>query len=73
MVGKYFVKKRECGAHGDTSALGSFFAGVYALWHWRKVWSSDHSFIRKLVFMVENLYNTYNLIFSWFAIVSDSL
>ncbi|KAI7874287.1 chitin synthase 1 [Lichtheimia hyalospora FSU 10163] len=47
---------------------GSFFAGVYALWHWRKVWSSDHSFIRKLVFMVENLYNTYNLIFSWFAI-----
>ncbi|KAI9322292.1 chitin synthase 1 [Dichotomocladium elegans] len=47
---------------------GSFFAGVYALYHWRKVWSSDHSFLRKLMFMVENLYNTYNMIFSWFAI-----
>lgn len=59
--------------HDTLFALGSFFAGVYALWHWRKVWSSDHSFIRKLVFMVENLYNTYNLIFSWFAIVSGSV
>ncbi|KAI8069868.1 chitin synthase 2 [Gongronella butleri] len=47
---------------------GSFFAGVYALVHWRKVWTSDHSFIRKLMFMVEDLYNTYNLFFSWFAI-----
>ncbi|KAI9019533.1 chitin synthase 1 [Phycomyces nitens] len=47
---------------------GSFFAGCYALFHWRKVWASDHSFIRKLMFMVEDLYNTYNLIFSWFAL-----
>ncbi|KAI8150386.1 chitin synthase 1 [Fennellomyces sp. T-0311] len=47
---------------------GSFFASVYALWHWRKVWSSDHSIFRKLLFLVENLYNTYNMIFSWFAI-----
>ncbi|KAI7865034.1 chitin synthase 1 [Spinellus fusiger] len=47
---------------------GSFFAGCYALFHWRKVWQSDHSFIRKMMFMVEDLYNTYNLIFSWFAL-----
>ncbi|KAI8979668.1 chitin synthase 2 [Mycotypha africana] len=47
---------------------GSFFAGVYALWHWRKVWSSDHSIIRKILFMFEDLYNTYNLVFSWFAL-----
>ncbi|KAF7728325.1 Chitin synthase, class 1 [Apophysomyces ossiformis] len=47
---------------------GSFFAGVYALYHWRKVWTSDHSFIRKFMFMIENIYNTYNLIFSWFAL-----
>ncbi|ORY91906.1 chitin synthase 2 [Syncephalastrum racemosum] len=46
---------------------GSFFAGVYALWHWRKVWASDHSFIRKLMFMVEDVYNTYNMLFAWFA------
>nr|P87073.1 RecName: Full=Chitin synthase 1; AltName: Full=Chitin-UDP acetyl-glucosaminyl transferase 1; AltName: Full=Class-II chitin synthase 1 [Phycomyces blakesleeanus NRRL 1555(-)]BAA19857.1 chitin synthase [Phycomyces blakesleeanus] len=47
---------------------GSFFAGCYALFHWRKVWASDHSFVRKLMFMFEDLYNTYNLIFSWFAL-----
>ncbi|KAI7851910.1 chitin synthase 1 [Circinella umbellata] len=46
---------------------GSFFAGVYALWHWRKVWTSDHSFVRKMGFMVEDVYNTYNMIFAWFA------
>jgi chitin synthase len=47
---------------------GSFFAGIYALYHWRKVWASDHSFIRKMMFMFEDIYNTYNLIFSWFAL-----
>ncbi|KAG0749821.1 hypothetical protein G6F57_002962 [Rhizopus arrhizus] len=47
---------------------GSFFAGVYALYHWRKVWASDHSYIRKMMFMFEDIYNTYNLIFSWFAL-----
>ncbi|KAL1931482.1 hypothetical protein VTP01DRAFT_9625 [Rhizomucor pusillus] len=47
---------------------GSFFAGVYALYHWRKVWSSNHSFLRKLMFMIEDFYNTYNMIFSWFAL-----
>lgn len=47
---------------------GSFFAGVYALYHWRKVWQSDHSYLRKMMFMVEDIYNTYNLIFSWFAL-----
>lgn len=47
---------------------GSFFAGIYALYHWRKVWSSDHSYIRKMMFMVLDFYNTYNLFFSWFAL-----
>ncbi|KAI8354001.1 chitin synthase 2 [Blakeslea trispora] len=47
---------------------GSFFAGIYALYHWRKVWASDHSYIRKMMFMIEDIYNTYNLIFSWFAL-----
>ncbi|KAH8550919.1 chitin synthase 1 [Umbelopsis sp. PMI_123] len=47
---------------------GSFFAGVYALYHWRKIWGSGHSLLRKLAFMFEDLYQTYNLIFSWFAL-----
>jgi hypothetical protein len=49
--------------------IGSFFAGVYALYHWRKIWGSGHSVFRKLAFMFEDLYQTYNLIFSWFALV----
>ncbi|KAF7729636.1 Chitin synthase, class 1 [Apophysomyces ossiformis] len=47
---------------------GSFFAGIYSLVHWRKVWSSDHFFLRKFVFMFEDIYQLYNLFFSWFAI-----
>lgn len=48
---------------------GSFFAGVYSLWHWRKVWASDHSIIRKLFFLIENVYTAYNMLFAWFALV----
>lgn len=48
---------------------GSFFAGVYSLWHWRKVWSSNHSIIRKCFFLFENLYSLYNMLFAWFALV----
>ncbi|KAI9316417.1 chitin synthase 1 [Dichotomocladium elegans] len=49
---------------------GSFFAGVYALWHWQKVWTSDHSYARKMMFMVEDVYNTYNMLFAWFAMAN---
>jgi chitin synthase len=47
---------------------GSFFAGIYSMVHWRKVWSSDHFILRKLLFMFEDLYQLFNLFFSWFAI-----
>ncbi|KAI8381355.1 chitin synthase 1 [Radiomyces spectabilis] len=47
---------------------GSFFAGIYSMVHWRKVWSSKHNILRKFAFMIEDIYQLYNLIFSWFAI-----
>lgn len=50
---------------------GSFFAGVYALWHWHKVWKSDHSLIRKMMFMVESVYTAFNMLFTWFAMVCE--
>ncbi|KAI8384634.1 chitin synthase 1 [Radiomyces spectabilis] len=46
---------------------GSFFAGIYSLVHFRKVWSSDHFILRKFMFMIEDLYQLYNLFFSWVA------
>ncbi|CAO3669386.1 unnamed protein product [Umbelopsis vinacea] len=47
---------------------GSFFAGVYALWHWGKIFQTAHSTGRKVALLVENIYLTINLLFSWFAI-----
>ncbi|ORX58779.1 chitin synthase 2 [Hesseltinella vesiculosa] len=47
---------------------GSFFAGIYSMVHWRKVWSSDHNIIRKFLFMFEALYSLINLFFSWFGL-----
>ncbi|KAE9963333.1 hypothetical protein BLS_009392 [Venturia inaequalis] len=47
---------------------GSFFAAVYALAHSYQIFRSDHSFIRKIMFHVEFLYQTINMIFAWFAL-----
>ena len=47
---------------------GSFFAAVYALVNCLDVWRSDHSFLRKMMFHVEFLYQTIFMIFSWFAL-----
>lgn len=47
---------------------GSFFAAVYALAHFYQFFRSDHSLLRKLAFFIEFIFNTINLIFSWFAI-----
>ena len=49
---------------------GSFFAATYAIAHVGQILRSGHSFTRKMVFMVETVYNIINLTFSWFSIVS---
>ncbi|BEI89310.1 uncharacterized protein CcaverHIS019_0206720 [Cutaneotrichosporon cavernicola] len=49
---------------------GSFFAAVYALINFRQVWRSDHTFIRKSMFMVEWFYNGLNLVFGWFSLAN---
>jgi len=47
---------------------GSFFAAVYALVHSFDIFRSDHSFIRKMMFLVEFVYQTISMIFAWFAL-----
>ena len=47
---------------------GSFFAAVYALAHFYQILRSDHSAMRKLMFLIEFIYQTINMIFAWFAI-----
>ena len=47
---------------------GSFFAAVYAITHFHQLWRSDHSLLRKLMLGIENVYQTINMLFAWFAI-----
>jgi chitin synthase len=47
---------------------GSFFAAIYAITHFYQLFRSDHSFLRKLMFMIEFTYQTVNMIFAWFGI-----
>jgi len=47
---------------------GSFFAAVYAVTHVYQLWRSDHSAIRKFMFLIEFTYQTINMLFAWFAI-----
>ncbi|TPX75810.1 chitin synthase [Chytriomyces confervae] len=47
---------------------GSFFASVHAIWHFTRIFSSGHTFVRKGMLLFETLYNAINLLFSWFNI-----
>lgn len=47
---------------------GSFFAAIYSLVHFPKIWTLSHSFGRKLMFHVEFFYQFINLVLSWFSI-----
>lgn len=47
---------------------GSFFAAIYAIAHFYQFFRSDHSFLRKIMFFIEFLFNTVNMIYAWFAL-----
>ncbi|GBC10518.1 hypothetical protein RclHR1_00970019 [Rhizophagus clarus] len=47
---------------------GSFFASLYAISHTFHIWRSHHSAWRKGALLIEMLYQTYNVAFSWFAL-----
>jgi len=47
---------------------GSFFAAIHSTVKFHFIYRSSHSFMRKFWIHVEMLYQTFNLIFSWFAL-----
>ncbi|KAJ3287963.1 Chitin synthase, class 1 [Rhizoclosmatium sp. JEL0117] len=49
---------------------GSFFASVFAVQNVFRIFTSGHTFLRKIVLLVETLYNAINLVYSWFSIAS---
>ena len=48
---------------------GSFFAAVHSTFHFHYLYRSSHGFGRKAWIHVELVYQVFNLIFSWFALV----
>ncbi len=52
---------------------GSFFAAIHSTVKFHYIYRSSHSFARKFGIHVELVYQTFNLIFSWFALVRSSL
>ncbi|GAA5893025.1 hypothetical protein JCM5296_003407 [Sporobolomyces johnsonii] len=49
---------------------GSFFAGLHSSYHFGYIYRSDHTFWRKLWLHVELLYQTFNMLFSWFGLAN---
>ncbi|KAM9902509.1 hypothetical protein OXX69_008284 [Metschnikowia pulcherrima] len=49
---------------------GSFFAAIYSLVHFPKVWKSSHSAGRQLALHIEFVYQFISLVVSWFSIGS---
>jgi chitin synthase len=48
---------------------GSFFAALYTVVHFYKLWSSGHSFFRKILLTIEIIYQVVSMLFAWFALV----
>lgn len=49
---------------------GSFFAAVYAIAHFWQIFRSGHSTIRNIMFLIEFMYQTINMIFAWFGLAN---
>ncbi|ORX68956.1 hypothetical protein DL89DRAFT_168763 [Linderina pennispora] len=49
---------------------GSFFAAFYAIVHWWRMFGTSHSLYRRLLLTIEFLYQTINMIFSWFSLAN---
>ncbi|KAJ8294291.1 Chitin synthase 1 [Rhodotorula toruloides] len=49
---------------------GSFAAGVYSLVHFGRYYKSNHGILRLFFLHIQAIYNTINLIMSWFAVAN---
>lgn len=49
---------------------GSFFAAVYSIFNFYKIWSTNHSIMRKIALHFEFIYQFFNLLVSWFSLGS---
>ncbi|KAJ1999655.1 hypothetical protein H4R26_004974, partial [Coemansia thaxteri] len=49
---------------------GSFFAAFYAIKEWWRMFGTSHSLYRRVMLTIEFIYQTINMIFSWFALAN---
>jgi chitin synthase len=49
---------------------GAFFAAVYSIFNAKQIWKTDHSLARKILLHIEFVYQTLNLLFTYFGLVS---
>ncbi|KAJ9116912.1 Chitin synthase, class 8 [Naganishia vaughanmartiniae] len=47
---------------------GSFFAAIHSIFHFGYLYRSKHGFWRKFFLHIELIYQTYNMIFTWFSL-----
>lgn len=49
---------------------GAFFAAVYSLLHFRQVWHTDHTIMRKILLHIEFVYQLVSLLFTYFSLAN---
>jgi chitin synthase len=49
---------------------GAFFAAVYSTINAKQIWKTDHTLARKILLHIEFVYQTLNLVFTYFGLVS---
>lgn len=49
---------------------GAFFAAVYSLVHFKQIWTTDHTIMRKVLLHIEFVYQFVSLAFTYFSLVS---
>ncbi|BFZ53781.1 Chitin synthase, class 2 [Savitreella phatthalungensis] len=78
-----WVLKYVCEAYGETDCPdtiaelvgqrrrwlnGATFAAAFALWHFRQIWSTNHSSMRKVLFHFEFAYQAVVLLYTFFGL-----
>ncbi|KAG0067786.1 Chitin synthase, class 1 [Linnemannia elongata] len=49
---------------------GTFFVALFSVFHFGKIYKSNHAYWRKFLFHLQFIYNVLSLFFSWFAIAN---
>lgn len=50
---------------------GAFFAAIFSLAHFKQIWSTDHTVLRKILLHFEFVYQFFSLVFTFFSLVSQ--